>query len=309
MTVRLKRCPKPKELASRIPLPAKDANKYTRGKLVIVAGSAAYPGAACLSSLAAYRMGAGYVEVACSPEALPVLHAFNPNVVARSWKGWMPSISGFAKADAEHPAACLIGPGMTGDSSESPLILEVMRSCSLPLVVDGGAITVLASEAGRLAASSRSEAGLKTIVTPHFGEAARLARPFGIAAPENPGEHRKEDARFAQRLALLYGATVVLKGSDTFIATDAVSDGGKDRIVRLMDRGTPVLARAGTGDVLSGMVGSLLAQGLDPVCAAVLATTLHAEAGREAAKVLTEVSACATDVAECIPKAIARLLR
>ena len=122
--------------------------------------------------------------------------------------------------------------------------------------------------------------------------------------PSKPDRDHREDARFAQKLADAYGATVVLKGADTFIATTQAPHKGKDDIVRLMDRGTSVLARAGTGDVLSGMLASLLAQGMDAHEAAMLATSLHAEAGRVAAKRLTDVSTCASDVAESLPQAI-----
>lgn len=305
MAVKVKKCPKLKELAKHIPFPKKSANKYTRGKLTIVGGSDAYPGAACLASLAAYRMGAGYVEVICAPETLPVVRTFNPNVVARSWAGWLASSSKLDEIDADHPGACLIGSGMGGSPEEIALVLEVLRVCKKPVVVDGGAITALASETGRAVASLRAEAKLTTIVTPHFGEAARLGEPFKMKPPKKPATQTKDDARFAQQLADAYGATVVLKGPDTYIAHAQLPPTGKDDGVFQMEIGTAALAKAGTGDVLAGTIGALAAQGLDPVRAAQVGSTLHAEAGRIAAEQLTEVSVCATDVAECLSAAIA----
>lgn len=307
MAAKVKKCPKPKDLAKLVPFPKKNVNKYTRGKLTIVGGSAAYPGAACLASLAAYRMGAGYVEVVCAPETLPIIRTFDPNVVARSWDGWLPSSSKLNEADQAHPGACLMGSGLEGTPDEAALVLETLRVCRKPVVVDGGAITALATEAGRAVASLRAESGLVTVATPHFGEAARLGEPFKMKPPKAPASQPKDDARFAQQLADAYGATIVLKGSDTYIAKAQIPHSGKDDAVYQMSLGTAALAKAGTGDVLAGTIGALLAQGLDPLAAAQLGSTLHAEAGRIAAERLTAVSVCATDVAESIPAAIAAL--
>lgn len=304
MSVKLRKCPKGKDLAKSVPFPRKDANKYSRGRLVVVGGSSAYPGAACLSSSAALRMGAGYVEVVCSPESLPVVRSANPNLVARSWEGWLASSSGLGDADGRHPLACLVGPGLEGVPEETPMVLDVLRVSRNPVVVDGGAISALASEGGRAASSLRAEAGLATVVTPHLGEAARLAEPFKEKPPKPGACEGKELARFAQKLADCYGATVVLKGPVTYIAHGKTPPDGSDDVVHVMDSGTPALAKAGTGDVLSGMLASLLAQGLSPVKAAQLATSLHAKAGRIAARSLTEVSVCATDVVDRIAQAV-----
>ncbi len=305
MTVKLKKCAKAKELARHVPFPDKDANKYSRGKAVVVGGAAAYPGAACLSSLAALRMGAGYVEVVCAPESLQVVRA-NPNVVARSWDGWTPAASRLDDADPARPAACLVGPGLEGVPDEAPMVLDVLRLCANPVVVDGGAVAALASEAGRTIASLRAEAGLATVVTPHLGEARRLGDPFRMRPPKEDLQ-RKDGARFAQQLADAYGATVLLKGPVTFIARSKMPHDGADDVVRAMRKGTPALAKAGTGDVLAGMVVALLAQGLAPGKAAELAAVLHARAGSIAAAALGEVSVCASDVAEAIPAAIAHI--
>lgn len=307
MSVRLKKCPRPKDLSKLVPHPAQGSNKYTRGKLVIVGGSEAYPGAACLASLSAYRMGAGYVQVVCAPETLSVIRTFDPNVVARSWEGFTCASAGLAELSQSDPRACLVGSGMGGSPSEVALALDVLRACTCPVVVDGGATTALATEEGRKAASMRAEAGLVTVVTPHFGEAARLGDPIGAKAPKHPEGHQKQSARFAQQLADAYGATIVLKGADTFLARTRGAKQDADDVVWLMQAGTAALAKAGTGDVLAGMVGALLAQGMDQMDAAKLATSLHAEAGRCAAARLTDVSVMATDVAQAIPEAISRI--
>lgn len=147
---------------------------------------------------------------------------------------------------------------------------------------------MLASDKGRRLMRRRFVNGWPTVITPHAGEAARLAAPLDL--PTDDPE------RLARLLALAYGAIAVVKGPDTFI-----SDG--DEVVRVTE-GTAALAKAGTGDVLAGMLGALLAQGLDPVDASVLAVTLHARAGRIAADRLTAISVTAEDVVAAIPLAI-----
>lgn len=344
MNVELKKTKKG-ELARLLPWPAPDVNKYTRGKLVVVGGAEAYPGALCLAATSALRMGAGYVEAICSPEALSIVHGYNPHIVARSWIGWKAASSDLDEFDERHPMACLIGPGFDdSDKRQTDTVLSVLALSEYPVVVDGGAITVLASFEGRKRAAKRANEGLATIVTPHFGEAERMAEPIGVRMPANPYEDYEEDARFAQRLANAYHATIVLKGSCVYIAsphgqsaaaskgsarkaqeTDAAAEEPaanespevrinlgfnkvafkqKPDTVRLVKRGSAALAKAGTGDVLAGMIAALAAQGLSPADAADLAASLHAQAGREAARVLTEICVCAEDLIYYLPEAI-----
>ncbi len=295
---------KKSKVAKWLPWPAKDANKYTRGKLVIIGGSASYPGAICLATKAGLKMGAGYVEAVCAPETLPVLHANNPNVVACSWEGWTASSANLDQKSSGHPCACLIGSGFdahTTDSIQVDLVLDVLANCVHTLVIDGGALTTLSTGEARELASKRMARGLTTIITPHFGEAARLGAPLGLKPPSNPSAYRNIDAEFAQKLANAYGATVLLKGADSFNASPTVNS---KSTVGIMSYGTSALAKAGTGDVLAGMVSALAAQGLSPWKAASLASFLHARAGRSATFLNTEISVCATDVADAIPRAI-----
>ena len=132
---------------------------------------------------------------------------------------------------------------------------------------------------------------LPTVITPHAGEAARLAAPLALPTDD--------PAQLALLLSQAYGVTAMVKGPVTYI-----SDG--ETIVRMSD-GTSALAKAGTGDVLAGMAAALLAQGLVPVDACVLAAALHARAARAAAKRLTSICVTAEDVVAAIPEAIASL--
>lgn len=275
------------KLAALLPLPLPDANKYTRGKLVIVAGSARYPGAACLAACASQRMGAGYTEVVCDPSAVDLVRACRPSLVVRSWEGW--DGADFASSRSGKPVAYAVGCGFDASSPEAArLTYLVLKHAAAPVLVDGGALAALSSGRGRRLLKRRFICGWPTVLTPHGGEAARLARPLGLPVDD--------PARLARLLSLAYGATVALKGPETF-----VSDGGE--VVRMAE-GTPALAKAGTGDVLAGMVGALLAQGAASFDAAALGATLHARAGRAAERAFTSIGVTAEDVIEAIPAAI-----
>ncbi|NBJ66248.1 NAD(P)H-hydrate dehydratase [Adlercreutzia caecimuris] len=276
-------------LAALAPWPDPQANKYTRGKLSLVAGAAAYPGAACLAGAAAERAGAGYTEVFCAGESLLAVRSFRPSLVARDWREWHPARQEARRAD--RTGACVIGCGFDGDARQRELVAETVRAATGPVLIDGGAIGLMADKAGQRLARERAERGVGPLVlTPHGGEAARLARGAELEGALGGPE-------LAVGLARAYRALIVLKGPITFIA-DAQG------IVETMDRGTAALAKAGTGDVLAGIIGALLAQGLAPRDAAALGCALHAEAGRAAAQELTEICVSAEDVIAALPQAV-----
>lgn len=280
----------PDELMALLPLPADDANKYSRGKLTAVVGSARYPGAACLVSLAGQRMGAGYTETVTAPEAALLVRAASPSLVVRSHEDV--GRADFAPSKPGKPCAYAVGSGFdAADADSARLTHLVLKHAQAPVLVDGGGLDALASEKGRRLLKRRFIHGWPTVVTPHAGEAARLAAPLDIPVGD--------PARLARGIALAYGVVAVVKGPVTY-----VSDG--DHVVRMAD-GTPALAKAGTGDVLAGMVAALLAQGLDAVDAGVLGSALHARAGRLAAERLTAICVSAEDVIEAIPAAIMAL--
>lgn len=283
----------PSLLAALIPWPASDANKYTRGTLALVAGDARYPGAACLAAAAAQRAGAGYVTVVCAPEALPAVRAFRSSLVARSWDAWGPADLPIPRSG--RPAAVVVGPGLDpSDAADARRALAVLGGCEAPLLADGGALAALATGEGRALAAARAARGASLVLTPHGGEAAHLARAARVDAAD-----AADPARLAPALARAYGAVCVLKGPDTH-----VSDGMRTVLV---DRGTAALAKAGTGDVLAGVIGALLSQGLAPLDAAVLGATVHAEAGRVAEERLTAMAVIPEDVLNALPAAWARL--
>lgn len=322
------------QLSGLLPKPDASANKYTRGKAVLVAGCADYPGAACLAALAAQRSGAGYVEVACAPEAVAQVRLASPSLVVRPWT----QLAEYSKLDPDergvgtpqlpagepsakllqhairaarpshlaprprvlgpqvpkNPIAFLVGSGFdAADPLSESLTCAVLAGAASPVVVDGGGLDALATPEGRLILRQRFVDGLTTVVTPHAGEAARLARALDLPT---------DDAAVLSRLlSLAFGVVVMLKGPDTF-----VSDG--DAAYR-MPLGTSALAKAGTGDVLAGMTCALLAQGLSAVDACMLASSLHAKAGVAAAKRFGDICVIPTDVVDAIPQAVIELRR
>ena len=263
--------------------PASDANKYTRGKLTVVAGSARYPGAAVLAARASQRMGAGYTEVITAQEGVDIVRLASPSLVVRAFSDWNAKDLPISKEGK--PCAVCVGPGFVNDAESAAMVLRVLKQAHCPVIVDGGGLAALgaAKAAGRLA--KRAERGFATVITPHGGEAARLARPHGLSIDDS--------AQLAAGLSRALHAIVVLKGPDTYVA-DA------DR-VEVMSEGTPALAKAGTGDVLAGMIGALLAQGVEPFDAALAGSLFHARAGKAAAERLTDIAVCAEDVIEAIP--------
>lgn len=278
------------QLASLLPFPQSDANKFTRGKLIVVAGSSRYPGAACLCSCAGEKLGAGYTEVFTDASALDLVRASSSSLVVNSMNNL--NLCSLAKTTAQKPCAYAIGSGFdAADSQALNHVQDILENAAASVLIDGGGLTAVASDKGRQIIVSRRNHGFATVLTPHGGEALCLAKPFSLQSDD--------PANFSLTLAQVYGAVIMLKGPVTYI-----SDGN---IVVRMDEGSSALAKAGTGDVLAGMTGALLAQGLDAIDACVLASTLHARAACAAAERLTPICVVAKDVICAIPEAVKAL--
>ncbi|MEU6588890.1 NAD(P)H-hydrate dehydratase [Streptomyces sp. NPDC046881] len=252
------------DVARLLPAPAAESDKYRRGVVGIAAGSARYPGAAVLAVSGALRGGAGAVRYV-GPAGAAVIARF-PEIL----------VSDAGPAKAGRVQAWVAGPG-AGDDAES--VAEVLEA-DVPVLLDADGLRLAERDAVRRRTAP-------TLMTPHAGEAAAL---LGVRREEVEG------ARLAavRELAAGYRATVLLKGSTTLVAGPA---GGP---VRVNPTGTPWLATAGSGDVLSGLAGSLLAAGLDALDAGSVAAYLHGLAGRLAA---AGAPAGAHDVASHLPQA------
>jgi hydroxyethylthiazole kinase-like uncharacterized protein yjeF len=252
------------DVAARLPVPGAESDKYRRGVVGIAAGSARYPGAAVLAVSGALRGGAGAVRYV-GPAADAVISRFPETLVSDQ-----------GPARAGRVQAWVVGPGVGDDASA---VAEVLGA-DVPVLVDADGLRL----ADRSAVRARTA---PTLMTPHAGEAAAL---LGVS------RESVEGARLAsvRELALRYGATVLLKGSTTLVADPG---GGA---VRVNATGTAWLATAGSGDVLSGLAGSLLAAGLSALDAGSVGAYLHGLAGRFAAD---GAPLGAHDVAAAIPQA------
>ncbi|MEU3276864.1 NAD(P)H-hydrate dehydratase [Streptomyces antibioticus] len=251
------------DVAALLPVPGAESDKYRRGVVGVAAGSARYPGAAVLAVAGALRGGAGAVRYV-GPAGAAVLARFPETLV-----------SDRGPREAGRVQAWVVGPGAGDDSAA---VTEVLAT-DVPVLLDADGLRL----AGRDAVRSRTA---PTLMTPHAGEAAAL---LGVAREE------VEAARLAhaRELAARYRATVLLKGSTTMVAEP---DGGP---VRVNPTGTPWLATAGSGDVLSGLAGSLMAAGLTARDAGSVAAYLHGLAGRFASN---GAPAGAHDVADAVPE-------
>ncbi|HET6507712.1 MAG TPA: NAD(P)H-hydrate dehydratase [Baekduia sp.] len=250
-----------------------ESTKFASGHVLVAGGSRGLTGAPCLASTAAMRAGAGYVTV-CVPAALNDIFEIKLTEVMS-----VPlpddGAGGHTKAGvdgvlekAERGGALVLGPGLGRTDDAFAFARRLARKATVALVLDADGLNAHAGK--RLAELAARDA--PTILTPHAGELARLLDTDSAAVER----HRLEHAR---RAAATSGAIVVLKGDDTIVAEP-------DGRVGVSRGGSPALATAGTGDVLSGVLGAFLARGMEPFDAACAAVFAHAEAGRRAAAAL-----------------------
>jgi hydroxyethylthiazole kinase-like uncharacterized protein yjeF len=277
------------DLAGLVPVPRAEQHKRSRGVLLLVGGSPGMGGAPTLMGLAARRAGTGLLVLAVPasvadrvgaavPEALTVALpesggglAGNADDACRRWLGEATAIG--------------VGPGLGRADGTQKVVRGLLAAYEGPAVVDADALFALGT-GGPLA-----ERRGPTLLTPHAGEFARLA-------PDAEGTRLDQ----ATGRARAWGATVLLKGDNTVIA----DPGGR---LAVNPTGVPALASGGTGDVLTGLTGSLLAQGLDPFDAGRLGAWVHGRAAAHAVADLGPVSVAAHDVAEHLPSGFRELLR
>jgi len=270
------------DIAALLPTPTADSDKYRRGVLGLVSGSERYTGAAVLSAGGAIHGGAGMIRFISAQPAVEVVRQWWPETVitplppepAEGEGGsggggnrWQHTTAQDFLAAAGRVQAWAAGPGM-GTDQDSVELLAAVLATDLPVLVDADGLTIAAEHPELLRRSA------PTLITPHAGELSRLTG----ADRADIEAQRLTHARAAARSL---GVTVLLKGSTTVIC--APPDRPWARPDRVNSTGTAWLATAGSGDVLSGLAGSLLAQGLNPPDAAAAAAFLHGVAARRAA--------------------------
>ena len=261
--------------------PVRADTKYTRGVVAIAAGSDAYPGAAVLACAGAARTGAGMVRLLAPRRVIDLVLHSRPEVVGHELPGDTGDAGepgGAADGVESDPSATpqdvplqlpqrtdalVVGPGMPPHSQTARRGVAALSSGTCHRgVIDAGALS---------AVNGQGDLGADVVLTPHRGEAERLAERLGIDTHQDP-------ASLAEALAARTGATVLLKGAVTLVAP------GDGSPLLSQDDGVPQLATAGTGDVLAGIIGTLLASGLDGPRAAALGALLHGRAGRLASR-------------------------
>jgi len=272
----------------RPPMRPPDAHKGTAGLVLVVAGSRGMAGAASLVGNAALKSGAGLVKIGTAGAALDTVAVLAPccttfplpddgaclareaaPIVVDYLKGWQ---------------VLAMGPGLGQTDGVAAVVQTALAHATIPVVLDADGLNVLGSHA----ASVLKVRPAPTIITPHPGEAARL---LGMTA----AEVQQDRPAAATALAAL-GAIAVLKGHGTIVC-----DG---RRMYVNTTGNPGMATAGAGDVLTGMLSALVAGGMQPFDAAVLAVWAHGRAGDLAAERRGILGLTALDILDCVPQAL-----
>lgn len=269
------------DVRSVVPRRPRDSHKGNCGTALLM-GGAQYPGAIVLAAEGAIRSGAGLVRVAASAPAAAAVLARVPEAIAG------------ADLSADFPLdgleAILLGPGLGRDPEARRLVARLLHEAPCPLVLDADAIAVLAGKPEAIRACSRP-----VVLTPHPGELAML---LGVEVPVIQQDRLAAVREAAERT----GAIVVLKGAGTLVAKV-----GSPAWINL--NGNPGMACGGSGDVLAGLLAGLLAQGIDPLGAAVAAVWLHGASGDVAALRKGQIAMKAGDLAEALPAAFNQVAR
>lgn len=268
----------------RLPDRPADGHKGVFGRVLVVGGSPTMLGAPILAGTAALRMGSGLVQVALPQAMLAAGLAITPELIGLPLDGDLDELI----VAAQQADAVVVGPGL-GTAAGAAAILDRLVHLDRPIVIDADALNLIAS-----GGQSPAEFSAQAVLTPHPGEMKRLARL--IDRSDVPADENGR-VQIAVAAARSFRQILVLKGART-----VVTDG---RRVYVNDTGNSSLSKAGTGDVLSGMIASLIGQGMEAFAAAAVAVRLHGRAGEIAGHRLGTRSVLARDVIDAIPAALA----
>ncbi len=260
-----------------LPLRLSHAHKGDFGRVLVMGGSQGMAGAPAMTAQAALRSGAGLVQVACPDAVRDIVAGLVPCAMTCPLDDWGSFV----------PTVRAIGPG-GGGALTTPIILQQLADTSTPIVIDADGLN-------RLAEVDQwwTHCGAHVVLTPHPGEMARLVEPTTIDIPA------ADRSALASAVANLCGAVVVLKGYGTVVAepTRAI----------LNTTGNPGMATGGSGDVLTGIIAGLAAQGLTPFDAAHLGAHIHGLAGDLAVEEIGQVSLIASDLLDYLGDAFGQL--
>ncbi|NDJ33184.1 MAG: NAD(P)H-hydrate dehydratase [Chloroflexi bacterium] len=286
------------DVADLIPQRDPFGHKGTFGTVLVVAGSTHFTGAAALSGMAAYQSGAGLVRMAVPQPLHPILAGslYEPVWLPLPHEAgaFAPASLGVLRDQAGGFDALLLGPGIGQSEPTAAFLRDLLAETELiehaPLVIDADGLNLLAAQDAWW-----EQLPEHTVLTPHPGEMARLARlDTAVVQADRIG--------VAQRSAAKWGCVIVLKGAHTVVATP---DGGAVIIPFASD----ALATAGSGDVLAGCIASLIAQGATPWDAAVAGAYVHAVAGSQVAEWIgSSRGVVAGDIPRALPRAFASVV-
>ena len=267
----------PRDLQPLVAPRLASTHKGTYGHLAVIAGSPGRSGAAVMCARGAIRTGAGLVTVITDAETAKLVHGGVIEAMTYSGEDFL-----------DKKSAVLIGPGLADDDASYARVRDLVAKIELPMIIDASALNAFASRANEL-----NPHGRPRVITPHPGELARL---LGRTSQEI-NDDRIAAARDAARIT---NCVAVLKGYQTLIADP-------EGQVRVNPTGNPGMASGGMGDVLSGIIGALLARDVDPFEAACCGVFLHGLAGDILKDEMGDTGLAATDLAERVPLAIQRL--
>lgn len=271
-----------------------DSNKGTLGSLLCICGSYGMAGAAIMAGKAALRCGIGLLKIAVPKSIYPVCAT---NILESVYYPLEETSNGvisskntdFLLEMCEKSSAVVIGCGLSVCDDTKNLVQSVITNCEKPLVIDADALNCICNKP-KILKNLKAPA----IITPHPGEMARLLH----STPKTVNSNRENTAiNFAKK----FGVVTVLKGAGTIIASP-------DGEVYINHTGNSGMATGGSGDVLSGIIGSLLAQGAAPINAAAAGVFLHGTIGDLAAEKLGKISMLPTDMIDMIPTAYLKLM-
>lgn len=271
-----------------------DSNKGTLGSLLCICGSYGMAGAAIMAGKAALRCGIGLLKIAVPKSIYPVCAT---NILESVYYPLEETSNGvisskntdFLLEMCEKSSAVVIGCGLSVCDDTKNLVQSVITNCEKPLVIDADALNCICNKPEIL-----KNLKAPAIITPHPGEMARLLH----STPKTVNSNRENTAiNFAKK----FGVVTVLKGAGTIIASP-------DGEVYINHTGNSGMATGGSGDVLSGIIGSLLAQGAAPINAAAAGVFLHGTVGDLAAEKLGKISMLPTDMIDMIPTAYLKLM-
>ncbi len=266
------------EVLEKIPQRKKDANKGTYGHVLVIAGSRGMSGAAYFSALSAYKVGAGLVRIFTVEENRIILQTMLPEAIITIYEpdNYVKTL----KEVLSWATAIVIGPGMGEGEMAQKITEQVLASSLLPMVVDADALNIVAKKKMSVLF------GKNMVITPHLGEMSRLV---GMSIDEI----KRDKLAVARKYALNHQVHVLLKSEETLV----VSPSGEEY---KNTSGSPALAKAGSGDVLSGVIVGLFCLGYNIFSAASLGTYIHGKSGEVAAKKYGEHSTIARDIIENI---------